>query len=229
VEQVAPSHAGITRALLADRRFRDGITAPLDRPPPAPTGPEPEAHTDISSGATTDVPGAIDPMADPGIDAVETQGVPATAVVPEPVDDVVATVTSADSAPPARPRPLTFSGDVPTPPLPPLDAYSLRLVSRRSLYGNGTLVQAAPALAALAKPPCARANPSDLDRLGIRKGGQVRVRSNRANFLIEAEPDAGVPRGSLSLAFNSVDQTGEGAGALIDADAAVTDVRVETP
>ncbi len=164
VEQVAPSHAGITRALLADRRFRDGVRAPLDATPPAP-----------------------------------------------------------------RPALLTFSGEAPAVPLPPLDAYSLRLVSRRTLYGNGTLVQHAPALAALAKAPCARANPSDLDRLGMGKGGQVRIRSNRANFLVDAEPDPGVPRGSLSLAFNSVDPAGAGAGALIDADAVVTDVRVETP
>ncbi len=173
VERVAPSHAGITCALLADRRFRDGVTAPLGAAPPA--------------------------------------------------------ITGTGSAPAPRPALLAFSGEAPAVSLPPLDAYSLRLVSRRTLYGNGTLVQHAPGLAALAKSPCARANPSDLDRLGMGKGGQVRVRSNRANFLIDAEPDPGVPRGSLSLAFNSVDLEGSDAGALIDADAVVTDVRVETP
>ena len=119
--------------------------------------------------------------------------------------------------------------DRPSVTLPPLDAYSLRLVAGRSLYGQGTLVQHAPALAALAKPPCVRAHPSDLDRLGMGRGGQVRVRSNRANFLVDAQPDPSVPRGSLSLAFNSGDLDGEGAGALIDAAAVVTDVRVETP
>ncbi|MGI8686010.1 MAG: NADH-quinone oxidoreductase subunit NuoG [Acidimicrobiales bacterium] len=229
VEQVAPSHAGITRALLADRRFRDGVTAPLAGLPPALEGPPPESRTDISSGATTDVPGAVDPIGDPGIDAVETQGVPATSVAPGPPTDPADGPADAALEPLSRPALLTFSGDVPAVSLPPLDAYSLRLVSGRTLYGNGTLVQHAPALAALAKPPCARANPSDLDRLGMGKGGKVRVRSNRANFLVDAEPDPGVPRGSLSLPFNSVDSDGEGAGALIDAHAAVTDVRVETP
>jgi len=229
VEQVAPSHAGITRAVLADRRHRDGVIAPLDGPPPAPAAPPPEARTDISSGATTDMAADVDPVADPGIDAVETQGIPAMAVVPDPATDPAhdAARPGAGLPPLSRPALLAFSGDAPVVSLPPLDAYSLRLVSRRTLYGNGTLVQAAPALAALAKAPCARANPSDLDRLGMGKGGQVRVRSNRANFLVDAEPDAGVPRGSLSLAFNS--GGGEGAGELIDAAAVVTDVRVETP
>ena len=179
IEQVAPSHAGITRALLADRRSRDGVTAPL---------------------------------------------VPAVEVVPEPP------VPADDDAPDvARPALLTFSGPDAAVALPPLDAYSLRLVSARMLYGNGTLVQHAPALAALAKPPCARANPSDLDRLGMGKGGRVRIRSNRANFLVDAQPDPGVPRGSLSLAFNAGHTGDAGAGEIIDAGATVSDVRVETP
>jgi len=228
IERVAPSHAGITRALLADRRYRDGVTVPLTGPPPVVEGPAPEVATDTSSGATTDAPGAVDPMADPGIDAVETQGVPATTVVPEPPSPPAATAAPAGDAVPLPPL-LTFSGQAPPVSLPPLDAYSLRLVSGRTLYGTGTLVQHAAALAALAKPPCARANPSDLDRLGMGRGGQVRVRSNRANFLVDAQPDPGVPRGSLSLAFNSVDPSGDTAADLIDAGAAVTDVRVETP
>ena len=183
VEQVAPSHAGITAAVLADSRNRDGVVAPLAPP----TG----------SGGETDM--------------------------------VSAPVSTPDGAGPARPALLTFSGEAPAVLLPPLDAYSLRLVSARTLYGTGTLVQQAPALAALAQPPGARAHPSDLDRLGMGRGGQVRVRSNRASFLVDARPDAGVPRGSLSMAFNTGDAPGEGAGALIDASATITDVRVETP
>ena len=227
IEQVAPSHYGITRAALADRRLRDGVCVPLTEVPVTPpAGPSPEAATDTSSGATTEVPGAVDPMADPGIDAVETQGVPATAVVAEDVDHAPA--SPAPAADEARPDLLTFDGEEPAVSLPALDAYSLRLVAGRTLYGNGTLVQQAPALAALAKEPCARANPSDLDRLGMRKGGQVRIRSNRTSFLVDAIPDPGVPRGSLSLAFNTRTD-GEGAGDLLDAEATVTDVRVETP
>ena len=179
IEQLAPSHAGITTAVLADRRFRDGVVAPIHSGSPD-TGPPPGSATDVSPGAT---------------------------------------------------RPVVFGlpGEAPAVSLPPLDAYSLRLVSGRTLYGNGTLVQHAPALAALVTPPSARANPSDLDRLGMGRGGQVRVRSNRASFLVDAQPDAGIPRGSLSLAFNTGDSDGASAGDLIDAGATVTDVRVETP
>ncbi|HEX2700946.1 MAG TPA: NADH-quinone oxidoreductase subunit NuoG [Acidimicrobiales bacterium] len=229
IERTAPSHAGITRAVLGDRGRRDGVTAPFDVPAHAPAGPSPQSRTDTSSGATTDVPGAVDPIADPGIDAAETQGVPATGVAPEPAaspDDRHGAPAMTEMP---RPSLLSFSGGAPSVPLPPLDAYSLRLVSARTLYGAGTLTQMAPALAALAELPCARANPSDLDRLGMGRGGRVRVRSNRANFLVDAQPDAGIPRGSISLAFNSIDPGGDGAGSLIDAQAVVTDVRVETP
>ena len=225
IERVAPSHAGITRALLANRQSRDGVCAPLVEVPVVRAGPPPEAATDTSSGSTTGVPAAVDPMADPGIDAVETQGVPATQVAAGPPVEPAAAAAAPEGV--AKPALLSFAGEAPAVPLPPLDAYSLRLVSGRTLYGHGTLVGHAPALAALAAPPQARANPSDLDRLGMHEGGSVRVRSNRASFLVDAVPDAGVPRGSLSMAFNATGDTG--ASDLIDAAVAVTDVRVETP
>jgi anaerobic selenocysteine-containing dehydrogenase len=63
----------------------------------------------------------------------------------------------------------------------------------------------------------------------MRSGGTVRVKSNRGSFMVEAVPDPGVPRGSLSLALNAGAEGGPSAGELIDATAAVTDVRVETP
>jgi NADH-quinone oxidoreductase subunit G len=228
IERLAPSHAGITRALLGDRRFRDGVVVPraVESPPTGDLGAGGPAATDTSTGSTTDVPAAVDPVADPGIDAVESQGIPATAVVTAPHGAPSGGV----APPPEVPRPptLSFSAGSAEVALPPLDAYSLRLVSARKLYGTGTLVQHAPALAALAPEPCARANPSDLDRLGMGSGGRVRVRSNRANFVVDATPDPGVPRGSISLPFNTGGD-GVGAGELIDVSAAVTDVRVETP
>ncbi|MGQ0520405.1 MAG: NADH-quinone oxidoreductase subunit NuoG [Actinomycetota bacterium] len=222
IERLAPSHAGLSRALLADGRHRDGLVPPLGGPA-AGAGAPPESATDTTAGATTDVPGPIDPSADPGIDAVESHGVPATAVD--------ATPEQAPAGAGAGPRPplLTYTAETGALQLPALDAYSLRLVSGRSLYGQGTLVQHSPALAPLAKPPCARANPSDLQRLGMGQGGRVRVRGNKASFVVDVLPDPGVPRGSLSLAFNAGDDTGVSAGDLIDATVPVTDVRVETP
>ena len=224
IERLAPSHAGITRAVLGEPRYRDGVTAPFEGAPPDELRAAGEAATDTSSGSTTDVPAGVDPIADPGIDAVESQGIPATAVATAP--EAAAPPTTV----PDRPRPpsVAFAADPGALALPPLDAYSLRLVSGRTLYGSGTLVQRAPSLAPLSPGPCARANPSDLDRLGMGNGGRVRVRSNRASFVVDAIPDPGVPRGSLSLPFNAAED-GVGAGELIDAGAVVTDVRVETP
>ncbi|HEX2040804.1 MAG TPA: molybdopterin dinucleotide binding domain-containing protein, partial [Acidimicrobiales bacterium] len=103
---------------------------------------------------------------------------------------------------------------------------ALRLVASRTLYDEGTTVQRSPSLAPLAKPGRLRANPYDLDRLGLGDGGKVRVASkHRGSFVVEAVPDPSVPRGSVAVAFNAV---GDSAAELIDAAQPVNDVRVET-
>ncbi|HUR18775.1 MAG TPA: NADH-quinone oxidoreductase subunit NuoG [Acidimicrobiales bacterium] len=237
IERVAPSHRGISRALLADRRHRDGVVAPLADGAPADLRPPPEAATGTGAGSTTAaVPAGVDPMSTPGVDSVETQGLPATdaaaATAPSGgVDPGPEGALDRDPEPstPAPPPPmLTWAGDHSPPPLAPLDGYSLRLITGRTLYDSGSLVQHTPALASLAGASRLRANPYDLERLGRGQGGQVRVRSNRATFLAEAVPDAGVPRGSVWLPFDA--GAGEiSAGEVIDATVAVTDLRVETP
>jgi anaerobic selenocysteine-containing dehydrogenase len=108
---------------------------------------------------------------------------------------------------------------------PKIDGYSLRLVSGRKLYDNGTFVQHSPSLAPLASGAPLRVNPADLERLGLTSGARVRVTSSRTSLVLVAEADAGVPRSTAVLAFN---QPGSGAADLIDATGAVTDVRIET-
>jgi predicted molibdopterin-dependent oxidoreductase YjgC len=229
IERLAPSHRGMTRAMLRDRRFRDGIVAPVpdDGPPETP-----EVR--------------VDPMSDPGIDAVETHGETAFRKdEPEPNQDEPAGETGADDAsepagetgadgasePAAAveavsvPAMLEFSPPTARPSAPSLDAYSLRLVSGRVLYDEGTLVQQSPSLAPLARPARLRANPYDLDRLGLSSGGRVRLSSARTHMVVEVEPDAAVPRGSASLPFNL---QGISAAELIDGSSPVTDVRIET-
>jgi predicted molibdopterin-dependent oxidoreductase YjgC len=110
------------------------------------------------------------------------------------------------------------------PPL--LDAYSLRLVVRRKLYDRGTLVQHSPSLAGLAEPAALRLNPHDFDRLGIVPGDDVRVTSSRGHVTVAARPAPAVPRGVAVLDAN---KPGGRANVLIDANAPVTDVRVERP
>jgi predicted molibdopterin-dependent oxidoreductase YjgC len=121
----------------------------------------------------------------------------------------------------------TLSGAMPATPeinLPALDAYSLRLVAGRMLYDNGWSVQASPSLANLVKPVVMRANQRDLDRLGVSSGGQVRVSGARANFVVHAVADAGVPAGSCWMPVNVA---ADDARSLIDSSGPVTDVRIE--
>ncbi len=125
---------------------------------------------------------------------------------------------------PDRPPLLAFE-PVEAGPAPPVDAYSLRLVSGRKLYDQGTLVQHAPSLAGLAPGAHLRVNPYDLDRLGLHTGDGATLRSARGSVVVEVEADPGVARGSALLPFN---QPGVSAAALIDATARVTEVRLET-
>jgi anaerobic selenocysteine-containing dehydrogenase len=108
--------------------------------------------------------------------------------------------------------------------VPAVDAYSLRLVASRKLYDLGTLVQHSPSLAALAAGTGARFNPLDFDRLGVQPGATVKLTSARGSVSATATPDPGVPRGAVAMLVN---QPGISVSALIDATAAVTEIRVE--
>ncbi|MDP9451891.1 MAG: NADH-quinone oxidoreductase subunit NuoG [Actinomycetota bacterium] len=110
-------------------------------------------------------------------------------------------------------------------PPPPLDRYSLRLVSDRKLYDDGTFVRRSPSLTPLAPGGRLRVNPADLAPLGVGTGAKLQVTSGRGRVLLEAVADPGVPQGSVALAYN---QPGPGAADLIDATQAVTEVRLET-
>ena len=125
---------------------------------------------------------------------------------------------------PSRPALLRFTGM--SAPAVTEDAYSLRLVSSRKLYDQGTFVQHAEHLAPLAATAELFVHPADLERLGLPAGGAVRLHAAATSLTTEARPDAGLPRGSVFLGFNL---RGEQAADLIDATAPVTDVRIESP
>ena len=236
IERVAPSHEGITRDVLRARGSRDGVLAPL-------------VDGEVSDADVL----AVDPMSFPGLDApekhrrtapdetVRVATSPASAAdengdSPADADTAGAAAEGAEGADgevsgapeqPQRPtRPSTIG--LPEPgeprPAPQVDAYSLRLVSGRKLYDNATLVQRSPSLAGLAPDPCLRVNPHDLERLAIRAGGRVRVRSQRGSLEVDVEAHDDMPRGSASLAFNL---PGTGPADLIDVAAPVTEVRIE--
>ncbi len=210
IERLAPSHAGLSPAVLTAFANRDGLVVPLDRPQAPPTA---------------------DPAEEVEVTAAQAQG---ETLLPEPEPDAGAPLEPAAGV---RHRPVATAETDGRPPLlrfvpvaaispsPPVDAYSLRLVSGRSLYDAGVLVQQSPALAALVPGACLRAHPHDLGHLGVTTGDQVRVTSSRGSLTLQTVADATVLRGSAVLAFN---QPGPGAADLIDAHQPVTDIRVET-
>ncbi|HUA95570.1 MAG TPA: molybdopterin-dependent oxidoreductase, partial [Acidimicrobiales bacterium] len=219
IERVAPAYAGATAAVLDSPAARDGVLVPFD--------PE--------TGAG--VPQPIDPIALPGVESVERQGAPprvglalgwlpagGTTVEPEPGS------AGGPTAPPTLDRAESGTGADPAPEVPAVDSYSLRLVASRRLYDGGAAVGGSPSLAALVPVALVRANPYDLDRLGATTGDRVRVRSARGALELPAEADAAVPRGVVAVDFNlpSPDGVANAAATLIDASAAVTEVRLES-
>ncbi len=111
------------------------------------------------------------------------------------------------------------------PDVPPADAYSLRLVTVRPLYDQGTLLQHSPSIAGLAPRSAIAVHPSDSDRLGVVAGDRVRASTARGSVTAEVIPDPRVPRGIAVVGFNL---EGVAAAELIDASEPVTDLRLET-
>ncbi|HEX3540518.1 MAG TPA: NADH-quinone oxidoreductase subunit NuoG [Acidimicrobiales bacterium] len=184
---------------------------------PAVAGNEPvelAEHTPGTPAAEPAVPGpegATAPAGAPGADWVpgdhESPGEPVT-------------------PPPAtKPQAMRFDSPTAATPVPPPDAYSLRLIAPRRLWDAGVGVAHSPHLAGLAPTPQARAHPADLERLGHASGARVKAISARGSLLLEVVADAGVPRGSVAIGFNL---PGDSAGDLIDATAAVTNVRLDS-
>ena len=107
----------------------------------------------------------------------------------------------------------------------PVDSYSHRLVIDRTLYDEGTLVQACPALATSAEPAKLRLNPHDLDRLGVAEGGTIHVSSPHGAISVPATGDTRVPRGIAAMAMN---HDGVDPRTLVEMGSSMTEVRVET-
>jgi NADH-quinone oxidoreductase subunit G len=217
VERLAPAHTGVTREALHSPGAGDGVLVPL---PAAPV-----RLGRRSAGETL----LIDPIATPGIDAVERQGAPLRSGA---IEAGVGQRSETTPRPPAgdapsRPALLSWPVALGDTHVPPPDSYSLRLVARRRLYDDGILVAACGSLEPLVPAAELRANPYDLDRLGVTTGGKVRVRSARGVLVLDAVADPGIPRGIAAVDFN-LDGGNGGAADLVAAQEAVTDVRLET-
>ncbi len=105
---------------------------------------------------------------------------------------------------PRRPGLLRYAAPRGAATAPPLDGYSLRLVSSRRLYDEGTLTTHSPSLAKLAEGAFLRAHPADLSRQSFASGERVKVVSRGTGRALELElrADATVPRGVAALTFN---------------------------
>ncbi len=248
IAMLAPSHAGLTRAVLDSRGHRDGVVVPLA--PHVATGSPPSSGDTGEMALQDDAPGVrpVDPMSTPGVAAAEAHAVPVTAVA---MDERVAGGSDNDGdndgstgdgqagaqtgrpatierAAPAMPSPVVLSGFQTTAISPPKpDRYSLRLVSARSLYDGGTLVAHSPHLAGLAAPASVHVHPSELARLGLSSGASARVVSARTTTTMVVEVDPTVPMGAAFVSWNGAGATVV-AGDLIDAASPVTDIRLET-
>jgi NADH-quinone oxidoreductase subunit G len=202
--RVAPAAAGVDAELL--RRARDGVVLPL------------RDHRDDLVLRTR----ALSILADDGSGTswdpikVEGEAAPDAPAAPEPAE--VATEVPA-------PEPFTWDGRAPEVVVPPRDAYALRLVVGRRLYDNGRMVSEAAVLTSARRPFPLRINPHAASLLGLEAGAPVRLTSTRGSITVTVAPDAGVPEGIGQLEFSA---DGLGAAELIDADATITDARVET-
>jgi NADH-quinone oxidoreductase subunit G len=214
--RVAPSFEGVTSALL--KRARDGVVLPL------------RDHNDEIVLRTR----ALSILAEDGSgaswDPIKVEGEPEDpdAVMPDAEDaDEGEAAAAVDPRAPARVAPALWEwdGDAPGAEVHARDAYALRLVAGRRLYDHGRLVSESPALTRVRRPFRLHINPQEVLRLGVEPGTEVKATSTRGSQVVAIESDASVPMGVARLDFSA---NGSGAAALIDATAAVTDLRLET-
>ncbi|MGO9343668.1 MAG: NADH-quinone oxidoreductase subunit NuoG [Acidimicrobiales bacterium] len=241
IARLAPSHSGLTRAVLDSPGARDGVVVPMKATP-----------VSIGRGQGAKGTGPFDPIATPGIESVELQG---------PISRVGAAEQSGGSngsleqrgadedgrsAKPALIRPakpalierdIAFREDlvVAEPP-----SRTLRLVAPRRLYDHGVQVSESPALAGLVGPLVAKVNPAELEARQISPGATVRLTADspgRGAIEIEVVGDPGVPVGvidvSANVRANRAESTGPEAVAtisgLIRSSNIVVDLRMENP
>jgi len=104
------------------------------------------------------------------------------------------------------------------------NAYDYRLVVSRKLYDRAVGTAMSRSLAHLAPGPGAHVPPLDLDRLGVPEGDLVRLVSARGTATLPIIANPSVARGTVWSPFNQGGRTIED---IIDASAAITDVRIE--
>jgi NADH-quinone oxidoreductase subunit G len=227
IARVAPAHSGATAELL--RRARDGVVLPVSE------------HTDEIMLRKRDLtimsedgPGTSwDPIKVEGEAPDDPAGIVADAAEEvaegerEGEPEAGAEADAATPAPegPEVPGRYEWDRDVAETAAPARDAYALRLVVSRKLYDGGRIVAETPVFGRLAPDPALRINPHDLAALGVESGTEVKITSARGTLEHPVFADPAVPVGVAVMPFLA---NGAGPALLIDVDADVTDLRVET-
>ena len=106
----------------------------------------------------------------------------------------------------------------------PRNSYDYRLVVSRKLYDRAVGTEMSRSLANLAPGSAAHVNPLDLDSLGLTAGDDVKLVGAKGSTVLPIVANTAVPRGTVWSPFN---QPGGTLEEIIDATAAVTDVRIE--
>jgi predicted molibdopterin-dependent oxidoreductase YjgC len=213
IARVAPAFAGVDASLI--HRARDGIVLPVADHLDELTFAAPRPGIGVSWEPIR--PSSSASLAVGG-DSPPTVAHSGGAECAEP---------DARPDPPVSPVPLhAWSGEAPAPVSTPIDAYALRLVAARTLYGSDRVSAESPPLAHLS-PDHAELVVSrrDRERIGVADGDRVRVTSSRTSLELPIKEDDATP---LGVAFVAVNRAGPGAADLIDASQPVTDLRVET-
>jgi NADH-quinone oxidoreductase subunit G len=201
IARVAPAFAGVTAEMV--KTARDGVVVPV------------AAHLDEIVIRTRDLSLMADDGSGTSWDPIKVEGEP-PAEVPE---------TSEVSAHVDAPALHEWDGRAPHPEAPARDAYALRLVVGRTLYDDGRLVSETPLLQRLVRDLELRIHPSDLARIGVDSGGQVKVTSTRGSQIVAVRSDTGVPAGIACMDFSA---DALGAALLVDSGQPVVDLRVES-
>jgi len=207
IGRVAPAYRGLTADTWEHAASRDGVVVPLRGEP-----------TDVASAP-------IDPIATPGIASVDEQGAPLRVGEALAPGGHALRLSASDET-----MPVLLGATGATVPViaPKLDAYSERLVLRRTLYDGGTFVRTSPSFDGLVAAQVLTVNPAVLAGLGVDDGGELRVRSSSGEMVVTVRADDALERGVVALLLRP-NAGGAEPSRLVAHGALATDVRLENP
>ena len=165
---------------------------------------------------------ALDPMAFPGIQALNTVGL-------AELSGALVEATPARSPSPAHAS-LEEIDTGRAVEVPHYDAYGVALNVSRRLYDHGVAVQGSPALANLVARATAYLNHAELDRLGLKSGDPVLVHGPKGPLRLPVMLSDETPRGTLEVVFGALDESDDDAPvrALFDPGSVITQVKLAT-